>query len=254
MSTHRDECSLEPVKCPFEAEGCKTRVFRKDFDNHMATQTQHHMLLLKKECHLIKAESDSLRKAISENVAILLKTSTMDQKGPLQSIQTVLDEPHLIQLKRGGDSLTIEIPDLSQYKRSGRVWRSPPFYIKEGYKVCLAVYPNGTGKGEGTYISLSLVLMKGEFDDQLEWPIRCDLEDCNEFFLQVVAMSKQPQFFRSSMSTHFDISGLNRVHDNQVVQSGKIILGALARVELVYCNTSSESEIDFDLESAYDDD
>jgi hypothetical protein len=32
----------------------------------------------------------------------------------------------------------------------------------------LAVYPNGMGAGEGTHLSLKLVLL---FDDQLDWPI-----------------------------------------------------------------------------------
>ena len=202
MSTHRDKCPEEPVKCLFKVEGCKTRVVRKDFDNHMSTQMLHHMLLLRKECCLLKAESDSLKKAISTNMPSLLKTST-------------------VRLKGDGDSLTIEIPDLSQYKRSREVWRSPPFYIKEGYKMCLAVYPNGIGKGEGTHVSLSLVLMKGEFDDQLEWPIRCD--SGNHYVeLKVTVMSKQPQqkaYIYGQRHEWFRVNGLRRVHDVQVVQS-----------------------------------
>lgn len=34
--------------------------------------------------------------------------------------------------------------------------------------MCLCVYPNGTGSGYGTHLSVSLLLL---FDDHLEWPV-----------------------------------------------------------------------------------
>ena len=163
-STHQDECQEEFIECPFKVEGCKTRVVHRDFDNHMSTQMLHHMLLM-------KTKLTQMMKGISVNVDPLLQTCTEDQKLPLQSINALIDKSH--HLKEEGDTLTIEISNLSQYKRSREVWCSPPFYNKDGYKMCLALHPNGTGKGEGTHVSLSLNLMKGEFDDELEWPIRC---------------------------------------------------------------------------------
>ena len=52
-----------------------------------------------------------------------------------------------------------------------------PFYaFEEGYKMCLKVYVNGVGSGEGTHVSVYLYLMKGPHDDKLEqsdhWPLR----------------------------------------------------------------------------------
>jgi hypothetical protein len=41
---------------------------------------------------------------------------------------------------------------LSSYRRSGKVWYSPPFYYGEGYKMCLAVHANGVGAGAGTHV------------------------------------------------------------------------------------------------------
>ena len=38
--------------------------------------------------------------------------------------------------------------------------------------MCLSVYANGSGKGEGTHVSLFAYLMKGEFDDHLKWPFQ----------------------------------------------------------------------------------
>ena len=101
-------------------------------------------------------------------------TCTDEQR--LLSIQAALhSERH--HLKTCGHSFTVKIPflsvqDNSDILGSGKVSYSPPFYFREGYKMCLALHPNGIGKGEGTHVSLSLLLMRGEFDDQLEWPIQ----------------------------------------------------------------------------------
>ena len=59
--------------------------------------------------------------------------------------------------------------DYSLYKHTGKVWHSPPFYYKDGYKLCLAVYANGKGAGAGTHVSVELLQMKGEHDGKLRW-------------------------------------------------------------------------------------
>ena len=52
-------------------------------------------------------------------------------------------------------------------------WFSDPFYSHpKGYKLCLSVYPNSTGKGAGTHLSVFVNLMHGEHDDNLSWPFR----------------------------------------------------------------------------------
>ena len=58
---------------------------------------------------------------------------------------------------------------------AGSVINSPPFYTKDtwgGYKLCVRVYLNGDGKGKGTYLSVFLIVMKGEHDRAKEvvWP------------------------------------------------------------------------------------
>ena len=40
--------------------------------------------------------------------------------------------------------------------------------------MCLAVYANGVGRGAGTHVSVSLVLLRGCYDDQLKWPVPCE--------------------------------------------------------------------------------
>ena len=57
--------------------------------------------------------------------------------------------------------------------RHGRMVRifSPPFYSKpDGYKMCVCLYLNGCGAGQGTHLSVFFVLMKSEYDPVLQWP------------------------------------------------------------------------------------
>ena len=50
---------------------------------------------------------------------------------------------------------------------------SQPFYTsKYGYKMCARVYLNGDGMGKGTHMSLFFVIMRGDYDDLLQWPFR----------------------------------------------------------------------------------
>jgi len=50
---------------------------------------------------------------------------------------------------------------------------SPCFYTSRfGYKMCARVYLNGDGMGRGTHISISFVVMRGQYDALLRWPFR----------------------------------------------------------------------------------
>ena len=64
----------------------------------------------------------------------------------------------------------------SEYKRTNSVWYSPPFYSRDnGYKLQLWVVANGDASGEGTHLSLYVYLLKGEYDDQLQWPFNANI-------------------------------------------------------------------------------
>ena len=61
----------------------------------------------------------------------------------------------------------------TRLKETNKTWMSPGFYIcPGGYKMCLLVYANGNGAGEGTHISYFLCFVPGEYDDHLEWPFQ----------------------------------------------------------------------------------
>ena len=62
--------------------------------------------------------------------------------------------------------------NFSEHKRVGDQWTSPPFFTGiDGYKLVLKV----DAKGDGTHVSVYVHLMKGENDDILTWPFKCDI-------------------------------------------------------------------------------
>ena len=61
--------------------------------------------------------------------------------------------------------------NFQEHKNDKDSWVSPPVYTHhQGYKMCLRVDAYGRGAGKGTHVSVSVHLMKGEYDDLLKWP------------------------------------------------------------------------------------
>ena len=108
-------------------------------------------------------------KAISYNAEELVKTCSESQRFIVQSIRSLADET--FHLSKIGQPLVFQMINYSEFKRNGKVWYSPPFYVADGYKMCLAVYAGGDGTGRGSCVSTSLCLMQGEFDEELLWPV-----------------------------------------------------------------------------------
>ena len=111
--------------------------------------------------------------------ALQLSQGTNEDKETMNSI--IAYSPTL----KHGDSLTITMPKVSEYHRSGKTWYSPPFYYKEGYKMCLVVSDVKMDPAdECDYVSISssvsIKLLQGEYDDKLQWPIghkgRCGIQ------------------------------------------------------------------------------
>lgn len=220
LSKHEHQCTLRPVVCPFQSAGCKVPLVQKDLNDHMSTYTAHHLELVtkafdslrtraetaEKELHAARTEIEDIRrkeevsrravdvklKAIVMNADELAGTCNDAQKFAVQSIRSLIDETFY--LKKIGQPITFQMINYSDYKRSGKVWYSPPFYVADGYKMCLAVYAGGIGIGRGSCLSIALCLMKGEFDDELTWPVDLPFH----LIVEVVRQNEAPESGRSS--------------------------------------------------------
>ena len=68
----------------------------------------------------------------------------------------------------------------------GHTQTSNPFYSHhEGYKMCLQFYRQASS------LSLGLCLMKGEHDDQLQWPLTATIK----VFSSITTHVRSPQTF-----------------------------------------------------------
>ena len=64
----------------------------------------------------------------------------------------------------------------NEHKRVGDIWYSVPFYsTTNGYKLQLRVDANGALDGINTHISVGVHLMKGEYDENLNWPLNSEI-------------------------------------------------------------------------------
>ena len=197
LQKHEQACPMRPVVCPFQKSGCKVKLYQKDIQDHMATYTGHHLELVtkafesfqtraevaEKELKAARAEIEDLRRredvgkkfsdkklrAIAVTAEELVKTCTDHQRLSAQTIRSLTDES--FHLKQMGQPVIFQMVNYSEYKRSGKTWYSPPFYVAGGYKMCLAIQASGIGSGHGLFMSVSLCLMRGEFDDELPWPV-----------------------------------------------------------------------------------
>ena len=72
--------------------------------------------------------------------------------------------------------ITFTINKFDQLRQSGKWWYSRPFYTHYcGYKLGMFVFCNGVLDGKGTHLSVFLYLVRGEYDDELEWPFRANV-------------------------------------------------------------------------------
>ena len=63
------------------------------------------------------------------------------------------------------------ITEFPKRKKFSNTYFSPPFTTSpQGYKFSIKAMANGCKSGKGTNITISAIIMKGQHDDQLEWP------------------------------------------------------------------------------------
>ena len=68
------------------------------------------------------------------------------------------------------------MPNFSEQKNKKVDWHSTPFYSEiGGYKLQLEVVANGYGDGKDTDVSVGICILKGENDENLDWPMNSEI-------------------------------------------------------------------------------
>ena len=61
--------------------------------------------------------------------------------------------------------------NFDHYQKHNYIFASEPFYTHPGgYKMAVAIYTKSDDEGKGTHLSIYLDILRGEFDDKLQWP------------------------------------------------------------------------------------
>ena len=123
----------------------------------------HSSLLYNPEANTEYLQGDCLRLRVVDVAvySIPLLSKTPSWQDPHTATQSVCD---------------FTLTEFTKRRQFDNEYYSPPFYSHpHGYKLCLHVYANGHDKGQGTHVSISTILMRGEYDNNLQWPFECNI-------------------------------------------------------------------------------
>ncbi|XP_070572516.1 TNF receptor-associated factor 1-like [Ptychodera flava] len=118
---------------------------------------------------------------------------------------------------------------------------SQPFYTSRcGYKMCARVYLNGDGIGEGTHMSLFIVIMRGEYDDfpgmtwpfsrQIAEPIMSTFEDERLQLLLESHSSLQERCYQLDIRSKEMEAQMNNT-ENRIQEQGQELSATVQKVE-----------------------
>jgi hypothetical protein len=121
---------------------------------------------------------ENIKSQNEEIISLRAQVINLEKMSQLQSAKVEEQEFRfsLIESSSSNGTMIWKIPQFSQRKADAENRKctslfSPPFYSgKYGYKMCLRLYIMGNGIGKGTHLSLFFVVMRGKFDNVLQWP------------------------------------------------------------------------------------
>lgn len=154
--------SLDEVKQ--ELDNLKQAHHEQKEELHEAKEKNEHLQRanenLQRVCDVLKAEQKQIEASVDD--IRTKKITTLEKKcTSLQTTMMPLPVPPFYVL----------VANFNHFQINNLVFKSDPFYSHPGgYKMVVVVRPNGLGDKKGTYVSLHVHLLPGEFDGQLHWP------------------------------------------------------------------------------------
>jgi len=189
VEKHLKICPLESIQCQYHEVGCKEQMIRKDQEKHDAEAMERHLSYTKRELFYTKEELvQTKQQLVAMEAALITRITEIElavqrriNELELQLKNAFLYGQHLniasTKIFSGSEAcpVVIKVPDFTNLKKSNQVWCSEAFFTHErGCKIKLFVIAAGYGFGKGTHVSVYMYLLKGPYDDQLEWPVNMD--------------------------------------------------------------------------------
>ena len=155
-------------RCTDHNGSCTSRVYKKEYAPHGFGKPRfisHSSLLYNPDTNTEYLQDDCLRLRVVD--VVIYST-------PLLSKIPSWQDPHTATQSVCDFTLT----EFTKRKQFNNEYCSPPFYSHpHGYKLCIRVVANGNGEGKDTRIKLSIIvnLMRGDYDNNLQWPFGGDI-------------------------------------------------------------------------------
>ena len=275
LAAHLASCPKQQVECPFKCIGCRFLIHRGGVEAHKRDYMAQHldMALLRiadiqkssaarsnerqLQASIEALESEQARMSqLLENQVSKLKARIQEVVSTTQKMEEKLREvtkatakeqqvTQLVQetAKSIGDIAVPVVPVVCKMtgfegkKRNSEHWHSPPFYTRAGgYKMCLRVYPNGTGSGYGTHVSVSAVIMMGKNDESLIFPF------CGSVTIGI--LNQLEDHNHATKTVLFD-------ERNQPVANGRVVARRLSDIGMGYGQFISHAELKPKKRTAY---
>ena len=151
-------CPFTLINCPLS---CETKLTRQDMPSHVTNKSFHPE-------HSFQARNKF------QGLQIHLLGKEHHFNGSIH--ENEVERERIFQKSQLVAPVDFVMTEFERRRKSDDIGYSPGFYTHpSGYKMCLAVYANGWAGGRSKCIAVYVHLMRGEFDDQLEWPFRGDV-------------------------------------------------------------------------------
>lgn len=158
IHAHLAVCPRALVPCTMENYGCTEKIERGELESHLQLCVPRHVGKLCQEINELKVEVKDLKAALAT------------QQEMVEQVEATV-YPSAGQFTWRVDNIRDKITLAQAGNRPDNVIYSPSFYsLEAGYKLSLCIYP--AGDNNQGYLSLYFVVMKGQFDEILQWPFQ----------------------------------------------------------------------------------
>ncbi len=150
VKKHLNSCPLQSVACQYKFASCLNMSYRKDAASHGQQEVSRHLSLV--------ASAFMTELAKRDEQIVLLQATIKNQGREISDLKSQQQQVSTL-------PVVVYMPEFQCYVSKDR-WFSHSFLSHpDGYKLCLCVYPNGTGKvllhiSLYLYISCVVIMMK----------------------------------------------------------------------------------------------
>ena len=194
LLSHVKVCPKALIGCEYSSIGCGSMVRRDEMGKHHDEAMKQHLQMAVKTVVSLKTQVKTLEEkfktvdglksgfqaanaktaAVQQSVQAVQKQAasiSAVQAQNVKAVESLTDEISALQVKDKTYVQVYKLTDFAAKKDKKFVWYNPAFYISPGsYKMMLCVDTSEEDKNE--YIRCYLSLVKGDYDDALEWPFK----------------------------------------------------------------------------------